>query len=627
MNANIKTDNSKKMRVIVALALIAALLLGLVPQMKSAYAADELVFGDFKYTTSSEDGSVTITGYTGNAAEVTIPTLIDGRNVTGIGASAFYMKTMSKISLPSAITTIGDSAFMLCSNLNSIVLPLNVYSVGALAFAFCTSLQEVTLPANLASIGINAFQNTTALRKLTVFSMDLVFSPQTFGVDGDTVPVPETIVIHAYEDSAAAMFAGDCGLQFVKLDPEEQADFEKVTGIDRVFTVESLDGGGVIDLLSETVDAGIEIAAYSVNGGYSWKAVTEKSPFDYSKLLTKETRLAVTDSYDTKKKKPTDDASVVYFPRVERRAAAASMALNYALLADTTGDTLGKWTVVIKNTTDILDTLQYQYAFGVLGDDEKTYYPDEWQDFATDGFDVEELSEDIVPIFIRKTPVSYPGVGLYVPASKTLKFTPKPAGTTPVLKASYSTETLGVKAGYTVILDTTSAKLIPVEAKYPYVVGYSDGQNQDGTVNTAGGRTAIAERQIINDTKKTITINLENYLAETGSRSLTIWKHATASKPQTIPIYYTLANRETLNPQTLTYDAAAKKYVYPVPLSFYTVSSSGALTTPRTVSTKAGKTYKIQAKSTARALGTEDTGYAKSVLRTITFADGTAVIE
>jgi hypothetical protein len=626
MNTSIKADFYKKMRTAVAFALTAALLLGLVPQMKSVYAADALTSGDFNYTVSSEDGSVTITGYTGNAAEVNVPAQIDGRTVTGIGANAFEMGTMSKINLPSGLTTIGDEAFFYCRNLISIVLPLNVVAVGKSVFERCSALTEVTLPANLVTLGGYAFKDTPLLRKLTIFSLELVLTLPTFGFLPEEDTMPETLVIHAYAESAAAIFAEDNGLTLVTLDQDAQEDYENVTSVDRVYTVSSLDGGGVIDLLTETVDAGIEIAAYSVNGGYSWKAVTEKSPFDYSKLLAKETRLAVTDSYDTKKKKPTEDASIVYFPRVERRPAADSLAVNYALRADQTGDTLGKWTVVVKNTDDILDALQYQYSFGVLDDNGKTYYPEEWEDFISDGFDVVEDKEDIVPIFIRKTPVSYPGAGLYVPASKTVKLTPKPAGVTPVLKASYSSETLGVKTGYTVLLDAPNTLLITSDGKYPYIVGYSDGANPESALSD-GGRTTLEERRLINTTKKTVTINIENYLSETQSRSFTVWKHATASKPQTIPISYTLANRAVLEPQTLTKDIDLKKYVYPTPLSFYTVSSTGKLTTPKTVSTKAGKTYRIRAKSTAKALGTEDTGSAKSVWRTITFSDGSAVIE
>ena len=45
-----------------------------------ASADDELTYDDYKYTVN--EGTVTITGYTGSATEVSIPATIDGKNET-----------------------------------------------------------------------------------------------------------------------------------------------------------------------------------------------------------------------------------------------------------------------------------------------------------------------------------------------------------------------------------------------------------------------------------------------------------------------------------------------------------------------------------------------------------------
>ncbi|HNX04498.1 MAG TPA: leucine-rich repeat protein, partial [Opitutales bacterium] len=78
----------------------------------------ELTYGDFTYTVSGTD--VTITGYTGSDASVTIPATIDGNPVTAIGASAFYnCDSLTGISIPASVTAIGASAFRDCSGLTN----------------------------------------------------------------------------------------------------------------------------------------------------------------------------------------------------------------------------------------------------------------------------------------------------------------------------------------------------------------------------------------------------------------------------------------------------------------------------------------------------------------------------
>ena len=69
----------------------------------------------FNYTTNN--GTITITGYTGSGGVVTIP-----------GSVNF---------LP--VTSIGDLAFFYCTNLTSVTIPNSVTSVGGGAFESCTS--------------------------------------------------------------------------------------------------------------------------------------------------------------------------------------------------------------------------------------------------------------------------------------------------------------------------------------------------------------------------------------------------------------------------------------------------------------------------------------------------------
>src|SRR5215472_11411424 len=80
------------------------------------------------YTTNND--TVTITGYTGTNDDVVIPSTIDGLPVTSIGANAFQYARINTVTIPSSVTNIGDSAFRNCMSLTSITIPNSVASIG-----------------------------------------------------------------------------------------------------------------------------------------------------------------------------------------------------------------------------------------------------------------------------------------------------------------------------------------------------------------------------------------------------------------------------------------------------------------------------------------------------------------
>lgn len=86
----------------------------------------------FSYTRSGE--TVTVTGYSGEDADLVIPTMIDGY----------------------AVTAIADNAFA-SDKIKSVVIPEGVVRIGWFAFAECPSLESVTIPASVTGIGYSAF--------------------------------------------------------------------------------------------------------------------------------------------------------------------------------------------------------------------------------------------------------------------------------------------------------------------------------------------------------------------------------------------------------------------------------------------------------------------------------------
>ena len=79
----------------------------------------------------------------------------------------YYCTSLTSITLPEGLTSIGESAFMGCISLTSINLPDSLTSIGMQAFHSCVSLTSITLPDSLTSIEYGAFYYCTSLSLVT----------------------------------------------------------------------------------------------------------------------------------------------------------------------------------------------------------------------------------------------------------------------------------------------------------------------------------------------------------------------------------------------------------------------------------------------------------------------------
>ena len=84
---------------------------------------------------------------------------------------------IKSITLPPALTSICDSAFLECSSLTSITIPNSVMSIGDYAFDGCSSLTSVTIPNSVTSIGEGAFYYCSSLTSITCEAI----TPPTIG--------------------------------------------------------------------------------------------------------------------------------------------------------------------------------------------------------------------------------------------------------------------------------------------------------------------------------------------------------------------------------------------------------------------------------------------------------------
>ncbi len=99
----------------------------------------------FSYETNN--GTVTITGYTGNDGYVVIPSAINYLPVVAIGYEAFVGSIITSLTIPNSVTSIGKEAFA-GSSLTFVVIPDSVTNIEDGAFGFCDSLQAIDVNVN-----------------------------------------------------------------------------------------------------------------------------------------------------------------------------------------------------------------------------------------------------------------------------------------------------------------------------------------------------------------------------------------------------------------------------------------------------------------------------------------------
>lgn len=137
------------------------------------------------YTLNSSTQTAIITGYTGTETSVVINDIFVENgvlyNTTAIAANAFKNKSITTITLPSTLTTIGASAFEGCTSLGAVVASDAVTSIGERAFYGCTSLTTfstssnytsslITIPASLKTLGEGAFAYCSSISNISVAS-------------------------------------------------------------------------------------------------------------------------------------------------------------------------------------------------------------------------------------------------------------------------------------------------------------------------------------------------------------------------------------------------------------------------------------------------------------------------
>ena len=131
----------------------------------------------------SKDGKRLLRGNR-NLTEYTVrkgTRVICDRAFQGYDGFSIFHSSLTSLTLPSSLQSIGDSAFQDCYSLTSLTLPSSLQSIGNWAFNGCQSLTSLTLPSSLQSIGNCAFWGCSSLTSLTLPSSLQLIGDGAFG--------------------------------------------------------------------------------------------------------------------------------------------------------------------------------------------------------------------------------------------------------------------------------------------------------------------------------------------------------------------------------------------------------------------------------------------------------------
>ena len=176
-------------------------------------ALPAVVQAQFTYTTNN--GTITITAYTGPGGVVTIPSSTNGLPVTGIGDWALETNAnVISVGVPNSVTSIGVSAFWGCTSMTSAALGSGLNSIGDFAFADCFSLAAITIPNGVTNIGFAAFDFCASLTNMTIpGSVASLGGDAFYGCSGLTsvffmgnAPSASNTTVFAETDNAAAYY-------------------------------------------------------------------------------------------------------------------------------------------------------------------------------------------------------------------------------------------------------------------------------------------------------------------------------------------------------------------------------------------------------------------------------------
>lgn len=327
-----------------------------------------------------------------------------------------------------------------------------------------------------------------------------------------------------------------------------------------------------IDLTDEAITTNFEIKYYSLDGGKKWKQVNQ--PLDskaVSKWFSKSCTIYITDKYDSRTKKVTEDATVYYLGKTKKRPTLGNVKVNYKLARDDHALTNGQWILTDKSSGKVLKDLD-AYEFMIKNDagtgfsgnftgltngqKGQTYATlteflaatnNEWGKWpAQGGVWVPSLTaagkQQSAKIEVRIAAKDDSGNG-FTPASKSKKVSVTSVLKVPNIKVNYSKETMKLKKNMMVFFGAETdivrnADGSAVFKELPDPEKRLKYEDFAGTTHFSGNATG-------ND----LTLDIQHYIG-VERHSVLLWLAATDKKPASAKQTILLAARRVINTGT-----------------------------------------------------------------------------
>lgn len=114
------------------------------------------------------NGTNYLLGYDGTDTELTLPANYNGQSYEIYNYAFYKYSSLTRVTIPDSVTSIGYDAFAFCSSLASVTIGNSVTSIGSSAFYDCTSLTSITIGNNVTSIGSYAFRGCISLASIVI---------------------------------------------------------------------------------------------------------------------------------------------------------------------------------------------------------------------------------------------------------------------------------------------------------------------------------------------------------------------------------------------------------------------------------------------------------------------------
>ena len=159
---------------------------------------DKVYLKDFSF--DSTTGA--ITEYIGTKTVTEIPDRISGADIVAIGNNAFAGKSVTSVTIPASVTSVGDYAFHMCSGLTEVIFAdgIGEITLGQAAFA-ATAVNNIELPNGLTEIPAECFHSTTGNGVFTI--------PASVTKIGDAAFFASKYTSFVFEDGTADLICGN----------------------------------------------------------------------------------------------------------------------------------------------------------------------------------------------------------------------------------------------------------------------------------------------------------------------------------------------------------------------------------------------------------------------------------